>query len=58
MGRARASLRPLLAVFALVTGGNEQTEAGKEGHPPDCRGVGVDKNTVLAGSCCCWLYPS
>lgn len=57
MGKGRASLRPLSAALALVTGGNEQTEAGKEGgRPPDCRGVGVDKNAVLAGSCSCWLH--
>lgn len=31
MGKGRASLRPLSAALALVTGGNEQTEAGKEG---------------------------
>lgn len=57
MGRARAPLRPLSTAFALVTGGNEQTEPGKAGHLPDCRGVGVDKNAVLAGSCSCWLHP-
>lgn len=58
MGRARASLRSLLSAFALVTGGIEQAEAGKEGHLPDCRGVGVDKSAVLADSCSSWLHPT
>lgn len=54
--RQSKKLRPLPAGFTSVTGRDEQTEAGKEGHPLDRRGVGVDRSSAPAGSCSYWLH--